>query len=184
MTIPEWCVRTLLRLAEELSECDDSSLHFNLLDAQRVQLELLFRELVAVESFGGVAIGRVREALSILQSVAEQHQQGDSDYRAPLTIDGRPAFYIPCHQLAYLLENRFTCSQIANILGISLRTVRRRMTEFSLATRMYYTDEQLDEIVCEIQHAFPTCGNSQMQGHLISRGIRVQQQRFRESTTC
>ena len=68
--VPEWCVRTLSRLAEELSEFGDRS---DLLDAQRVQLELLFRELVAVEESGGVAsraTDLVRKALSIIRDVA------------------------------------------------------------------------------------------------------------------
>lgn len=49
--------------------------------------------------------------------------------------------------------------QIAEMLGVSLRTVRRRMSAYNLSTRMYFTvisDEQLDEIVREIQHSFPT----------------------------
>ena len=49
---------------------------------------------------------------------------------------------------------------------------------------MLYTtisDQQLDEIVREIQLAFPTCGNTTMQGHLVSRGICIQQHRVGES---
>ena len=182
-----------MRIVEELSTCNERGLH--LLDSHRVQLELLFRELVAVDvlhnsdSDVSTAVDLVREALSIIQDLSERHGQGCSDdrYQAPVMFKrapGRPSFYIPREQLAYLLENRFTCPQIAEVLGVSLRTVRRRMTEYGLTSRMYYTnisDVQLDEIVREIQHAFPTCGNTQMQGHLISRGIRVQQHRIRES---
>lgn len=186
-------MRTLARIAEELSTCHERSLH--LLDSQRVQLELLYRELVAVDVFHNsdgdpsTAVGLVREALSIIRDFTERHGRVCSAdrYQAPIALEGtpgRPSFYIPREQLVYLLENRFSCPQIAEILGVSLRTVRRRMTEYGLTSRMFYTnisDQQLDEIVREIQHAFPTCGNTQMQGHLISRGIRVQQHRIRES---
>ena len=60
------------------------------------------------------------------------------------------------------------------------------MTEYSLSIHMMYStlsDSKLDEIVHvgEIQHQFLTCGNQQMQGHLLAQGIRVQQQRIRES---
>lgn len=192
ISVPGWCVRTLTRLAEELS---DENVTFELLDAQRVQLELIFRELVAVEVYEGsggvtsVVIDTVREVLSIIRNLAHLHEarRSDSQYQAPVTIDGtpgRPAFYIPRQQLAYLLENRFNCVQIADILGVSLRTVRRRMAEYNLTTHMFFTvisDQQLDEIVRKIRHTFPTCGNIQMQGHLGSRGIRVQQQRIREA---
>ncbi|XP_019859042.1 PREDICTED: uncharacterized protein LOC109587245 [Amphimedon queenslandica] len=43
------------------------------------------------------------------------------------------------------------------------------------------TDDELDLITRSIQSSFPMCGNSTMQGHLLSRGIRVQQIRVRES---
>lgn len=65
MSLPEWC------LAEELSEFERETMRLDLLDSQRIQLELLFCELVAVEvldSSGGVvtrATDLVREALSI-----------------------------------------------------------------------------------------------------------------------
>ena len=74
--VSEWCTRTIVRILEELSTVNERSLH--LLDSQRVQLELLFRELVAVdvlESSGAVsiAVGLVREALSIIQDLTQRH---------------------------------------------------------------------------------------------------------------
>ena len=51
------------------------------------------------------------------------------------------------------------------------------MSEYGLSVHSLYTqlsDEELDEIVADVQTLFPTCGNRQMQGHLLSRGIRVQ----------
>ena len=58
------------------------------------------------------------------------------------------------------------------------------MTDYNLNVASLYSDladERLDEIVEEIQRQFPPCGNQQMQGHLQSQGIRVQQNRVRES---
>ena len=52
------------------------------------------------------------------------------------------------------------------------------MTEFGLSIRSQYstiTNPELDVIVREIQVQFPMCGNRQMQGHLLSRGYRIQQ---------
>ena len=43
------------------------------------------------------------------------------------------------------------------------------------------SDDQLDEIVAKIQQQFPLCGNRQMLGHLLARGLRVQQIRVREA---
>ncbi len=64
------------------------------------------------------------------------------------------------------MENRFTVRQIADMLGVSERTVYRRMSEFSLYIHMLYSgisDDDLDRLVCEIQENFPLCGNVQMQ---------------------
>ena len=83
-----------------------------------------------------------------------------------------------------MLEMRFAVPTIAEILGVSVRTVRRRRTEYNLSVTMLFTqltDQRLDEIVGEIQSLFPMRGNRQMQGHLLSRGLRVQQHRIRES---
>ena len=82
LQVPEWCIRTIQRIVEELSACNERSLH--LLDGQRTQLELLFRELVAVDVFdnsgvASTAVSLVREALSIIQDFAERHEGGCSN---------------------------------------------------------------------------------------------------------
>ena len=97
---------------------------------------------------------------------------------------GRPAFAISCHQLRYLIESRFSVPQIAELLGVSVSTLRRRMSTYNLSIRATYasiTDERLDELVASVQQQFPNWGNRQMYGHLLSRGIRVQYHRVRES---
>lgn len=68
---------------EELSGYDGRGLHLN---SQCVQLELLLCELVAAEVFegsGGITtrdLGLVKEALSVLKSVAKQRERGSSKY--------------------------------------------------------------------------------------------------------
>lgn len=97
---------------------------------------------------------------------------------------GRPKFIIPREQLQYLLAQRFTVPQMANVIGVSVRTIHRRLHDFNLSVTSTYsnlTDQLLDEIVGSIKHEFPLCGNKHMAGHLSSRGFRVQQHRIRES---
>ena len=80
---------------------------------------------------------------------------------------GRPAFVISETQLAFLVENRFSVPQIADMIGVSVRTVHRRMSDFGLSIREQYSlmsDTELDRIIESIQREFPTCGNKQMQG--------------------
>ncbi len=86
--------------------------------------------------------------------------------------------------LVYLLDNRFTVPQIARMLQLSISTVRRRMNDLGLSVRAFYSclsDAQLDDVVKSIHQEHPFCGNAQMQGHLLSRGYRIQQIRARES---
>ena len=73
------------------------------------------------------------------------------------------------------------------MLGVSLRTVRRRMDECRLTVRSCYTntdDARLDHIVRELKEQFPNSGYRIMDGLLLQRGIRVQQLRVRESMHC
>lgn len=42
-------------------------------------------------------------------------------------------------------------------------------------------NNELDDLVKSISHEFPNCGYKTMRGHLFSRGIRVQENRVRES---
>ncbi len=188
-----WCVRTLQRIRSDLGTfVDGRRIGLDLLDAYHMQLELVYRELVAAELLGEqvqIPLDSVREALALLRTTLD-NEDGDlrrTGYQAPVLhegVSGRPRFNIPRNQLSCLLEKRFTVPQIAGILGVSIRTVRRRMTEYDLSVRAYYSelnDDQLDRIVEEIQVQFPTCGNRQMQGHLLARGIRVQQHRIREA---
>ena len=61
-----------------------------------------------------------------------------SGYRLRASIDttgqrGRPSFEIGEEQLsAYLLEQGFNVRDIGSILGVSVRTVERRMSSFGL----------------------------------------------------
>lgn len=97
---------------------------------------------------------------------------------------GRPKFNIPYEQLNFLLERRFTTVQISALLGVSSRTVERRLQEFGLSVRATYahiTEEDLDTTIDQILTTFPNTGYKRMSGYLRARGIRIQQRRIRES---
>ena len=69
------------------------------------------------------------------------------------------------------------------MLGVSQRTVWRRIREHSLNASSAYSDmcdEDLDEHVGTIQLSFPNCGQRMMDGHLRAQGIVVQRERIRE----
>ena len=74
-------------------------------------------------------------------------------------------------------------SQIADIVGVSVRTIHQRMSKFGLFIRAQYSDlndNQLDCLISEIQIQFSMCGNRQIR-HLRSRGYHIRNSRVREA---
>ena len=133
--------------------------------------------------FGRSVVDFISEALGCLIYSCEIVNRGGVE--AIFTgSSGRPKFNIPYEQLNFLLERRFTVAQISALLGVSSRTIERRLQEFGLSVRATYTeisDEHLDSTVNQILATFPNTGYKRMSGYLRTRGIRVQQRRIRES---
>ena len=99
---------------------------------------------------------------------------------------GRPKFEIPAEILRFLFDKRFTVKDTATLLGVSQRTVERRMNEFDIRIGNCYSnigDRDLESIVNNIVRDFPNVGYKRMSGLLLSRGLRIQQNRVRE-TMC
>ena len=97
---------------------------------------------------------------------------------------GRPRLDVRKDQLEYLLGVGFSTPQIATTIGVSLSTVRRRMTEYGLSVGALYSDipdQELDSIVNQIKVFFPNCGYRLMGGHLLCQGYRLSQARIKES---
>ena len=171
---------------------DGRTMDQGVLDSSLLQLELVFREILLKGNLDGglseresVACDLVRTALKVLRSL-EVQLENTIAMSAPLcdTLVGRPRFSIPKAQLEYLVENNFTAPQMASIIGVSVRTIHCRLADFEISLSSKYsnlTDGELDEIVSGVQKDHPMCGTKQMQGHLFSLGLRIQQSRVRES---
>ncbi|XP_071340932.1 uncharacterized protein [Trachinotus anak] len=86
--------------------------------------------------------------------------------------------------LSKLLELNLSVPCIAKLLGMSRRTVYRRMAEFDLSVKALYstiTDDELDQCVREIKSRQPNSGYRMMKALLQARGLRVQYNRVRAS---
>ena len=73
---------------------------------------------------------------------------------------GRPRFQISKQQLQYLADNHFTVPQMSQLIGISKRTIERRLHEYNISIGSMYailTDAELATIVQEIQLEHPLC---------------------------
>lgn len=173
-------------MAADLRSFEDGRLQLEAVDFFLVTLELVQRELVATEQMNGFdedvdeASECVRESLTFLRGFHNVPAPACESAGPPVLhrgCVGSPKFEIPYQQMTFLIESRFTAPQMAEIFEVSLRTVRRRMASYGLSvTAAQYavlSDEEVDDLIREIQHNFLTCGNRQMQGQLLSRGLRV-----------
>ena len=103
--------------------------------------------------------------------------------RGGLRTRGRPRLTITRGQLVQLFDAHFKMVDIAQLLGCSCKTIRRRMQEFGL-TQMQWTrisDGELDVFVTQFIEEHPNSGYCMLIGFLRSQGINVQRRRARES---
>lgn len=187
-----WAVSSVREAVNTLLHCEDDDVTRGLLDVALLKSELAYRELLAQDIVVGLTANQQLACEQIRVAMIELYKIRDRgcttpNYVPPVTENGhvgRPKFDFPREQLEVLIENHFTVPQMASMLGVSVSTVRRRMSEYNLTIRSCYTqltDHELDRIVQEIHHNFPTCGNRQLQGYLLARGLRVQQHRIRDA---
>lgn len=97
---------------------------------------------------------------------------------------GRPYFLIPREQLVSLRELGFSWSKIAQLVGVSRRTIFNRRVQLNIDDPREYstlTDAGLDREVMSIKTSMPNIGVRLLHGSLLSRGIIVQQHRVRSS---
>uniref|UniRef100_A0A672GNA6 Integrase core domain-containing protein n=1 Tax=Salarias fasciatus TaxID=181472 RepID=A0A672GNA6_SALFA len=90
---------------------------------------------------------------------------------------GAPRIVIEKEKLKRLLDTHLPVTCIAKCLGVSRRTLYRRMVEFGLSVRGSYSlmsDQELDNIISGIKTEMPNSGYRMVQGHLVSLGFRVQ----------
>ncbi|ROI15247.1 hypothetical protein DPX16_1400 [Anabarilius grahami] len=129
-------------------------------------------------------LDHVSEFLDNLETLTQQHvPQG---YSAPLVrgSSGRPRFSITEEQLRFLIEYNFSTKQMADILCVSRRTVKRRLREFSISLRDRYTDlsdSDLDNRVREVVGGNDELGAESVWARLAGQGIVVQRHRVRQS---
>ena len=135
----------------------------------------------------------IGSSLSILEELQDSSTLGhtgalEHGYKPNVLVGenlvGRPRLDVPREQLEYLLSMGFSGPQISTAIGVSLSTIRRRMTEYGLSIGSLYsdvTDQELDQVVSETKVLFPNSGYRMMQGHLLNQGYRITQARIQDS---
>ena len=167
-----------------LAECNDP----RILDEITFQLNLLIYHLnqMRMPEEVIISIAGVHSDLAALRDEEQQcvYYTGIRVHLERIDAPGRPRYHITEEQLASLLQLNFTCADIATMLGVSLRTIRRRMSEYNLSVRACYTsidETDLDHAIRELKGEFPNSGYRIMDGLLRQRGIRITQSCLREA---
>lgn len=143
------------------------------LDHLIYHMRKLYRVLLAVEDCDNSVLEHVAQIVTLLQELQDRDLTCNTGYVVDVVHQGTPGcprFNMSKEQLEYLLGSGFHCTRIETPLGVSLRTVRRRMSEFGLSVHALYShvsNEQLDIIVRRMKHDFPNCGYRLLQGHLL-----------------
>ena len=126
----------------------------------------------------------VLELISSITEMTKCLQSCLNDGVAMNRLPGRPCLSITKDQLQYLLDQQFTQSDIAKMLGCSARTIHRRILQFGLSGLCTYStisDTELDEVVEDFVTSVPTAGCKTLAGHLSTLGLKLQRQRVRDS---
>jgi len=106
------------------------------IDFQLIVFKLDFLQRITVSlDVDDVVTGLVGLAHSMLVEM-DQRNHVHCAYQTPLNSSGkrgRTSYEITEEQLLFLLEQGFQVCDISNILGVSARTVERRMSKFGLS---------------------------------------------------
>ena len=123
-------------------------------------------------------------ATNNVNKMIEQLKLIEEDRLRHVSQRGRPEIPITSQEVSDLLQMDFTQVEIAQLLGCSTRTIRRRIVKFGLEQLVdfdHISDDDLDGIVENFVVSFPSAGQTTLEGHLRSEGLRIQRQRIRDS---
>ena len=126
-------VRRFETLIDDFRRRVQAGLNQRVVDRLAFQCDQLRVQLIRLTGLPGweyvdEALLLVQEAVQLLQSWERQNTDETVQYQAPVCHTGqrgRPSFRIPDDHLQYLFCHGFGASAIDNMLGVSLRTVRR-----------------------------------------------------------
>jgi len=159
----------------------------DIVDVLTVRLDRLMYHLKVLVSSYHIDLSHIeettRELIDILGKQSVTHSGYITDIMHTGTV-GAPKIAISKEQLKYFIDNGFTIHQISSMINVSTRTIKRRLREFDIKIKEQYTtisDFELDRIIETILKDFPNTGYKRMKGFLISRNLRVQEYRVRES---
>ena len=136
------------------------------------RVETLYNTIVRFDGVHGIddnIFNHLREVSDLLSS----HSLSSSAHVAERLFTGQrgePKYIFRQEQLEFLVERRFSVPQISKLLGVSPRTVERRLSEHRLSIRQTYTDmndSDLDGLVKCILREFANASYKRMNGSYL-----------------
>ena len=145
-----------------------------------LQAEKLLKDIVSVEDlllgYGDTLIessaGIVR---AIQNSIDECHR---NRLREPCVV------VVSEEHLSLLLEHHFTETAIVKLFNVSLRTIRRKITEYGLDNQASYSDindSELDMFTQQFVIMHPFSGQRSLERYLRNLGLRIQRYKLQNS---
>ena len=102
-----------------------------------------------------------------------------------IATSGAPKIEISRELVISLCENNFSWNKIANILNISVKTLKHRRNEMEIPENLNefssISENELDNLISKIKEEQPYTGESLIQGLLSSMGYHIQRHRIRSS---
>jgi hypothetical protein len=114
----------LTEISYMLSVISDNDVDRVLLSAEWLLRDVLLIEHLLPGSYGSELVDSVGEVVTDVQK--------EADRRKLARRRGRPAIEIAEDQLAMLIEHRFSLADIARMMNVSARTIRRRVLQYGL----------------------------------------------------
>ena len=156
-------------------------------DYLKYQLDVLQNHSILLSNLENenILMAVVSKLRKVFNLLCQEQEEPSNNYRASKERKGQPGppkLNISEEQLEYFFENGFNCVDISNMLGVSLSTVRHRMSDFSILTsKPFYniSDDDLSKVISEIKEEWPRSGYRMVQGFLRAKGMRIPQQRVR-----
>ena len=159
-------------------------------------LQLLITDIDGNDAFADVTaslnttLNKVRRLSTILEQYNNNYSASECEnsYNCPIASTGnrpgRPHYVIREEQIRFLRELHFSWVKIANLLGVSESTLRRRRILYGMTAEEEpkwetITDDELERTVRAIQQLTPNIGQARLLGALRSRGLNIQRKRVR-----
>ncbi|XP_041864220.1 uncharacterized protein LOC121654248 [Melanotaenia boesemani] len=176
--------RVLQQLQSRLERaCEQQPLDLDHVDFLTTSTMTLITSLSPHVNFPQSVLDGLEELIALIQSEMDKRRPAGITNRISGEV-GRPKLSISKDHLQDLMEMDLSVACISNILGVSVKTIHRRMREWGLSVKDTYSslsDDELDSLVSTIKQESKNLGHRMVKGRLRALGYRVQWTRVWDS---